>query len=148
MEGDGRSGVLSLREEGEMTRVDVDSLLLFSLYLSLRNFPVSCGWPLPLLCSRPPSSLPLSLYFGSLHPGPPSSCPRLPVFLLSSSFPLLSLHIRSERNVSFHLPSPFLPSSSHPIPQSCRHLVTWESRVTLYECVCKRVGVCGGERHK
>ncbi|KAF0042252.1 hypothetical protein F2P81_005784 [Scophthalmus maximus] len=47
--------------------------------------------------------------------------------------------VRSERNVSFHLPSPFLPSSSHPIPQSCRHLVTWESRVTLYECVCKRV---------
>lgn len=81
-----------------------------------------------------PSSFSLSLYFGSLHPHPT----LLPLFLPSSPsvsspqlfFSLLWHNIRSE---PFVLSPPLLfpPSCSHPILQSCRQLVKWESRVAV-----------------
>lgn len=104
----------SLREEGRMTCLDAAAAAAAAL--SLLNVYVLVRLPFAFPCSRPHSSLPLSLlilYFGSLASplllSPSSSCLHFPVFLFPSSFPLFSGTTLGQNLLSSSLPSSFLP---------------------------------------
>ena len=109
-------------------------------FFSLLDFSVSVKLTLPFPCSRPRSSLPLSLslslYFGSLAPPSSSSLPPSLLFLPSSpsvSSPQLfsSLLWHNIRSEPFVLSPPLLFSSPPHTPQSRCQLVKGESRVVV-----------------